>query len=188
MHRSVLVVVALAVSLVLAGCSPGGVDESPGSPSPSASVPAPPSSVNAETEALYAEAEYVFLQSMEFRYRFERDGDYTSFPEELGDLLADPFLASVRQLYDYGQQHGLHGQAGTQPKLAIRPYPGASKDGSEVALRVCLDTTEAPALDADGQVFSEGGLFFMELFFKHVDGRLKLFSGTTTEIEQCPFD
>ncbi len=83
MHRSVFAVVALAVSLVLAGCSSDGVDESPGSPSPSVSVPAPPSSVDAEMDALYAEAESVFLRSLELRYQFELHGDFSEFPAEL---------------------------------------------------------------------------------------------------------
>lgn len=186
MHRSVFAVVALAVSLVLAGCSPGGVDESPDSPSPSVSVPAPPSSVNAEMDALYAEAESVFMRSLELRYRYELRGDFSEFPPELSEVLADPYLSWVRQMYEFYREQNWSSPEGIEPAMVIRPYPGASREGSDVALQACQDTTQVPALDANGQVVSEGGLDYLELYFKRMDGNLKLFYGTHHGIEQCP--
>ncbi|WIY83177.1 hypothetical protein [Propionimicrobium sp. PCR01-08-3] len=138
-------------------------------------------------DALYAEAEQVFRRSMELRNQFEGSGDYSEFPAELNELLADPYLDSVHQLFDFGRENGLHGPAGVGPALTVARYPGVSKGGSEVALRACLDSRDAPALDADGEVFSEGGLFHMKLFFKHFEGSLKLFDGTTGSVDECPF-
>ncbi len=186
MHRSVLVVVALAVSLVLAGCSPGGVDESPGSPLPSASVPAPPSSVNAEMDALYAEAESVFLRSLELRYRYELHGDFSGFPSELNEVLADPYLSWNRQLYEFYQEKKWSSPEGAKPVVVVRPYPGVTREGSDVALQACMDTRPVAVMDTNGQLMSEGILGYLELYFKRFDGQLKLFYGTTSEVEECP--
>ena len=185
MRRSVFVVVALAVSLVLAGCSSDGVDESPGSPSPLVSVPAPPSSVDAEMDALYAEAESVFRRVMELRFQFELQPQQYEFPAEMGELLADPYLSWVRGGYDYMREQNWHAPDGVEPTFVVARYPGASKADSEVALEGCLDTRQVPALDASGQVVSEGTVFHLELFFKHFDGQLKLFEGTSNEVTEC---
>ncbi|MEA5120021.1 MAG: hypothetical protein VB040_01975 [Propionibacterium sp.] len=188
MHRSVFAVVALAVSLVLAGCSPEGSSSDDGSPragSPSISVPLPPSSVGAELDALYAEAEQVFLRSLELRDQFELRGDFSEFPPELNDLLADRYLASVHELYDFYKDKGWHSPEGTVPITTVKPYPGASKAGSEVALQACMDTRPTPSLDHAGQIVSEGKLYRLELFFGHFDGKLKLFDGSSSEVLEC---
>ena len=186
MHRSVFAVVALAVSLVLAGCSPGGVDESPDSPSPSVSVPAPPSSVDAEMDALYAEAESVFMSSLELRDQFELRGDYSEFPAELQDFVADPYLSWLRETFEFMKEKRWRAPEGAEPVLTLRPYPGVSRDGSEVALQACMDTRATPALDEQGQVVSEGAIGYLELYFKRYDDKLKLFYGTTNKVEVCP--
>ena len=182
MHRSVFAVVALAVSLVLAGCSPGDPGPSTSSISPSVSALSP----DAEMAALYAEAEQVFLQSLELRDRFELLGDYSMFPAELEEVLADPYLAWMRSLYEYGKEHGLHAAVDSEPGLIVRPYPGVSREGSDVALQACQDTRMTPALDSDGNVFSEGSLSYLELYFQRIDGKLRLFYGTHVKVEQCP--
>ena len=183
-----LFAVGLAVSLALGGCSPGDSPGSGGSSSVSSSVavPPPPSSDGPEMDALYAEAEQVFLRSLEIRNQFEGQGNYNEFPPELGSVLADPYLTWTHALYDYGKERGLHTPEGVKPEVTTRPYPGVSREGSEIALQACQDTRLTPALDSSGQLFSEGGIFYLELYFKRVEGQLRLFYGSHSKVEKCP--
>ncbi len=137
-------------------------------------------------DALYAEAEQVYRRSLELRYEYELRGNYgNGFPEELNDLVAEPYLASAVALYDFYKENGWRSPEGAEPVVSLGRYPGVSKAGSEVALQACVDTRPSPALDADGKVVSEGTMYRVELFFKHFDGRLKLFDGTTNKVAEC---
>ena len=137
-------------------------------------------------DALYAEAEQVYRRSLELRYEYELRGNYgDGFPEELNDLVAEPYLTSVIALYDFHRENGWRGPEGAEPVVSIARYPGVSKGGSEVSLQGCMDTRLTPAVDLDGQVVSEGTIYRLELFFKHFDGRLKLFDGTTNKVAEC---
>ncbi len=181
-------VLCLVVLPAVAGCSPGDSSASAGSAdagSPSVSAPPPPSSPGPEMDALYAEAERVFLRSLELRDQFELRGDFSEFPPELSDLLADRYLTSVHELYDFYKDKGWHSPEGAVPITTVGRYPGASKAGSEVALQACMDTRPTPSLDDSGQIVSEGKLYRLELFFGHFDGRLKLFDGSSSEVLEC---
>ena len=137
-------------------------------------------------DALYADAEQVYRRSLEIRDQYELRGEYgDGFPQELNDLSAEPYLTSLIALYDFYKEKGWRAPEGTQPILTVGRYPGVSKAGSEVALQACMDTRPSPAIDADGNVVSEGVIYRLELFFKHFDGRLKLFEGSTNKVEQC---
>ncbi|NLA28254.1 MAG: hypothetical protein GX875_01160 [Propionibacterium sp.] len=137
-------------------------------------------------DALYAEAERVFLRSNELRYEYELRGNYgEGFPSELNDLVAEPYLSSLVALYDFYKDKGWHSPDGAEPLVVIDRYPGVSKAGSEAALRACVDTRPTPSLDVNGEVVSEGTIYRLELFFKHFDGVLKLFDGTTNEVPEC---
>lgn len=176
-----------AVAYVMAGCSAG----TPGSPvspgSPGSVVSSSPSS-GGSADALYAEAEQVYLRSLEVRDRFETYGDYSEFPPELADLLGDPYLRWARVFFDESKVHGWHSPEGARVRVTTKPLPGMSRDGSEVALQTCRDGRGIPALDSAGTQVGSGALAYETLFFKRVDGRLKLFTGTTDQRDSCPFE
>lgn len=185
--RMGVVAVGLSVVLVFGACTPGGAEPSGGgasSATPMASVSAAPSS-DAEMDALYAEAEQVFWRSMELRYAYELRGDFAPFPDEMSELLADRYLEAAKAQYDFYVEKQWHSPEGAEPVVAVARYPGAAKSGSEVALVACIDTRPTPALNSDGQIVSEGNVHRWEMFFKHFDGKLKLFDGTSKEMSEC---
>ncbi len=189
MHRcNGLVAVGLTALLALTGCT--SADPQPSSQSPTVSESnsvLPPSSFDGpEMDALYAEAEQVFLRSLELRNQFESLGDYSEFPSELEVVLADPYLSWMHALYEYGKEHGLHSETDARPELVVRPYRGVTREGSEVALQACQDTRQTPAFDSSDELFSEGSLSYLELYFKRIDGQLRLFYGTHSKVEKCP--
>ncbi|MFB9618689.1 hypothetical protein [Brooklawnia cerclae] len=148
----------------------------------------PTPSVDVSADALYAEAEQVYLRSLEVSERYEVHGDYSEFPPEYEELLADPYLEWTRALFDAGKEQGWHVPDGLQLPVTTRSLPGMSRDGSDVALQTCRDNRGVPTLDYNGNQVAEGSLVYETLFFKHVDGRLKLFTGTTDQRDSCPFE
>ncbi|MFB9620603.1 hypothetical protein [Brooklawnia cerclae] len=175
----------------VAGCSAGQADPvvtplvSSSSTSPTVS---PTPSVDVSADALYAEAEQVYLRSLEVQKRFELRMDYSEFPPELEELWADPYLGWGRAYFEEAKAHGWHSPEGSSFEVVSTQLPGVSRDGSEVALQTCRDARGIPMLDAAGNEVGEGSLVYETLFFKHVDGRLKLFTGTTDQRDSCPFE
>ncbi|MGB3954402.1 MAG: hypothetical protein WBL05_03835 [Brooklawnia sp.] len=134
-------------------------------------------------DALYAEAEWVVRRATELEEQAIREGSY---PAELEELLADPYLslsrAGVAQYWELGWKQA----EGESAELSFRPRPGLRRDDSEVALEACLLATST--VDGEGSVMSESGIVHMTYFFKHVEGDLKLFTSTGEEVEKCPFE
>ena len=118
---------------------------------------------------------------------FQVGGDYSEFPAELEQLLADPYLGWMRTLFEEGKQGGWHAPEGAYPDIRIAPLSDVTKDGSEVALQVCMDAREVPKLDGSGNLVANGRLSHDEVFLKRFDGVLKVFTGTTQGVESCPF-
>lgn len=174
-------VIGVFVLSLLASCtSQSATPELAHSPAESAISPAE------ESLALYEQAEQIYRRSREIAYQFELRGDFAEFPEQLNNLLADPYLSWVRESYDFYKENNWHSPDGAVPEIIIEPYQGASKDGSEVALRSCLDTRTTPAFDANNEFVAGGTIVYQELFFKKFGEELKLFTGTGREVEECP--
>lgn len=186
MRRSWISLIGLALAAGLAGCTQGGDAEPTPSPTPSTHAAVTPSpSPTPDMEALYAEAEWIVRRATELEEQAMREGQ-GSYPAELHDLLADPYLswnqAGIQQIWELGWQQA----PGESSGLILRPQPGVRMDGSELALDACLLKTAT--VDAQGSVVAPSEMVRRSYFFKHVDSRLKLFTSTIgTEIEQCPF-
>ena len=183
----------VAAVLLAAGCTPGNGTPTP-TPTPSVSSVTSPSPTPTPTptpsnkDALYAEAERILLRSFELRDQYELRGDYSEFPPELEELLADPYLGWARDLFEDGKAQGLHAPEGAVPITKLAHAPGLVRDGSEVALRVCVDNREIPQLNSAGEVVSHGQLTVQTAYFKHFDGRLKLFTGSFEVVTECGFE
>lgn len=187
-RRQIVAVATAALLLALSGCSDTADD--PASPASSATPtvvsPSPVASPTPDMDALYAEAEAVLRAATEWEETAIREGP-PDYPVELESLLADPYLslskAGVSEYWELGW---------TIPPdesftLIVRPVPGMTRNGSEVALEGCYQT--ANAMDESGTVVSASRLLHKYYYFKHVDGQLRLFGATREgQIEQCHFD
>lgn len=177
---------ALVIALGLAACRPEPVDPTP-TPTPTPSPVVTPSPTVDGYAELYEEAKQVYLRSVELSKPFEMLGEFNGFPAELEELLADPYLDLTRKTYELFEQRGIHALPGPEPVYTFAEYRGVARDGSEIAIRVCHDTRGITAVDATGAVVPTSELGLMVLYFKHVDGRLKLFYSDVTEVDACPF-
>lgn len=181
---------AMVFGLGLVGCSPGPdapPSSTPSQPSPASSAITSPT-LTAEQEALFAEAERIFWRQLELNDPWELRGEYTHFPAaELEQLLADPYLQWTKEDYAAVALARTKLAEGASPAINLKRYAGVSKDGSEVALRACIDTRETPTLDEAGNVVGPGSLHYSVLFFRHFDSQLKLFTATSSKVGTCPF-
>lgn len=174
---------ALALFVGLAGCGSGR----PGS-SPTPVAPVPVATPTPDMEALYVEAERVLRRWAELEDGWFLAGDYSQYPPELYDVLADPLLSLDISMFEDYQASGWRGLPGAEAPLTVQPASGREPDGSEVALRVCQDSANSPIVDASGEVVSEGGITVMVHYFRHVDGVLKMHDSNSFEVvEECPF-
>ncbi len=186
MRRLWTPLIGLALAAGLASCSQGGAAE-PKTPSPTPTTPpavTPSQSPTPDMDALYAEAEWIVRRATELEEQAIREGSY---PAELHDLLADPYLtwsqAGTQEYWELGWKQA----AGESAQLLLRPQPGVQMEGSELALEACL--LQTATVDAQGTLVGQSRMVRRSYFFKHVNGALKLFTSTTgTEIEQCPFE
>ena len=187
MPRPLKPVAGLALVFALAACSPGAdVSPTPSFVTPSVTASAPPTPTP-DMDALYAEAERVVRRATELEELAIQVGD-VEYPAELEGLLADPYLTWSRVGLQQYRELGWKGPEGKNAILDLRPLAGVALDGSEVALEGCFDTRPVPAVDADGNVMSEGALFHRTYFFKHVGNGLRLFNATKGDkVDQCPF-
>ena len=185
MRRLWTPLIGLALAAAVASCSRGGAAE----PTPSPTPTTPPAvtasqSPTPDMEALYAEAEWVVRRATELEEQAIRDGQ-GSYPTELEELLAEPYLSASRAGVQQSWELGWKGPEDESAELILRPRPGMKKDDSEVALEACFFTTST--VDANGSVISGPGLWHRTYFFKHVEGDLRLFSATGgDEVERCP--
>lgn len=186
--RLLVIVVVLIGS---AGCA-GGSDE-PRGPTPLVSVTtsstAPEKSPTAtpvtEQEALYAEAERVLRRSVELEAQIIKDGA-DQYPAELTELLADRYLVESQALFLHYREVGWKFAADSYPTVTLRRQPTMSVPGSEAALEGCMVTM--PAYDEGGRLVSDSVQWHMFYFFRHIDGKLKLFADQgMQEVSQCPF-
>lgn len=191
LHRKATrALVAIALLAGLAACSPEPIEPSTPPPSPSVSVSATPTAgLSPDMDALYAEAERILRLSWTIQEDRLKAGDFDTFPPELEAILADPYLQSMRTAFELYRAEDLRMSPDTSTGLTVRPSPGRVVDGSDLAVQACIDMRSAPVLDANGNVFSQGGLILQTYFFKTEEGVTKMFATQGDgEVAQCPFE
>ena len=188
MPRPLKTVVGLVLVFAMAACSPGpDVSPTPSLVTPSVTVSESPTP-SPDMDALYAEAERVLRHSFELEDRYMQTGDFDEYPPELYEVLADPYLSLSQTAFAFHKENGFRGAPGTSAGLTVVALPATSRSDSEVALAACLDTRSAPLVDSSGRVVSEGAISLMTYFFKHVDGKMKLFlADAGDEVDECPY-
>lgn len=174
---------ALASTLVLlTGCTPTSPPTMSASPTVTTSTPTP------SVDPLYVEAERVYREYFRELTALEVAGGAEQLPPVFKTLVMEPQYSAIEQLYRDSKQQGIHYQPGTVPTLVmVRGLPGASKDGSQVALASCVDGRHSVVLQADGSTLGPGVIVYRMNFFKRdMDGFLKLFTVESNEAKQCP--
>nr|NLI49366.1 hypothetical protein [Propionibacterium sp.] len=129
--------------------------------------------------ALYAEAEQVY------RRFFEEDGKLGMAGKDASpavlELLGGPFVESYK-----AERKSLIGVTsnGYGDIRYVKPAPGQSEQGSEVALSVCADGSRYVAY-RDGNQIGHLGTRQSVFFFKTVDGSLRIWWQLSTKVSSC---
>ncbi len=134
-------------------------------------------------DALYAEAEEVnrqFRDLLEVIYR----GTVT---QENSDPLLALTAGSGRKdaldlLEELSQDEAV--MVGGDFRYTVSRRVGASKEGSEVSLRVCSDGSSLTVKHPDGDEWP-GAVVVDLLYFKRVDGQMKIWATDEEEAETC---
>ncbi|MCW5952739.1 MAG: hypothetical protein KIT69_10815 [Propionibacteriaceae bacterium] len=135
-------------------------------------------------DALYAEAEAVYRRYWGEVVRIMRAGGVSS-PTEVLLQTTDGFhleyvVTNLAQLTDDGLV-----ARGEDPTIDwVRRLPGQSKAGSIVALSTCVDAT-AWGFYADEKLTTPGRVAIDDLYFRRVDGRLKIIGAAGREALSC---
>ena len=159
MRRSTSALAAMLAVVLLAGCQPGTAP-TPTSPSASSVSPVPTPTYQCTPEAggeatpctqihyeemkakdrLYAEAEAVYRRMFEENIRVSRAGGVSEPTPVIKETADGAFLEDLMDDFMQMVDEGLSAR-GDDPELVVKRAPGVSKQGSIVALSVCVDAT-----------------------------------------------
>ncbi|MGI5951648.1 MAG: hypothetical protein ACOX61_07365 [Brooklawnia sp.] len=140
-------------------------------------------------DALYTEAEEVLRRWTELEHKHAVSGDSSGYLQELAEVMAEPVISLAIANFEVAEEEGWGALPGPGPRLTVEPARGLRMDGSEVALRVCQDTTDVPTVDSSGEVVSPGGFQVLVFYFKYFDEDLKIFATSSYElVTACPFE
>lgn len=135
-------------------------------------------------DALYAEAEAVTREFYAELEKMYRAGGYAELPPELEAMTAGSARTSTLDL-----TRKVHGRAsksvGGEFKLVwIRRNVGAVKEASEVSVVACVDARSTRTV-TPGKPETSGGVGTDALFFRHVEGVLKVWADGPSDMEGC---
>lgn len=182
----------LALTCLLAACSP---DPDPGPPpatTPAATAPSttPSAAVsNPSTDPLYLEAVEVYRAFFEKLNRAEMSGfEAESLSPAINPHVTGVMRELVESTYQSDRKQGFRPLGKEGARISnIAPNPGTSRDGSIVSIRICTDASHVVMVDkGSGQEIGHGRKTYKEIYFKRFDGRLKGFTQDAKEIEKCP--
>ena len=200
MKRIARIATALA-GLLAAGCA--GPSPSPAPTGPVATGPAMPSAAAtptlcpgtpgsaptpctaAQVEELAAKAALYLEAERVYRRFFEEDGQLGMSGKDASgpvlELLAGPFVESYK-----AERKSLIGVTanGYGDIRYVKPAPGQTEQGAEVALSVCADGSRYVAY-RDGNEIGHLGTRQSVFFFKTVDGSLKIWWQLSTKVSSC---
>ena len=189
-------VVALVGALALVGCTPAPVVTPTPTPvptfqcTPEAGGTASPCSQAQFDEmkrldALYAEAEEL---NRRLRVEFEtmyRQGGFTELPPGLTSILAGTAVDDALELGRLVHERKSMTVSGEAKVLWVRRNVGATKEGSELSLLVCVDG-RSTITRTPGEADHSGRVILDALYFKHVNGGLKIWASGDGQASDCP--
>ena len=177
----VVVLGVFSVVVVLSAC--GGR----GSVGPSSSVSASSSvSGSLSQDELYAEAERVYRAYFELEQQAFLEGGVNGVPLEMNQYIMGWYAESENTILAQMAERHVRMQEGTRSQYTVlEQTPDDPPSDSLVSLSVCIDSTESPLVDADGN-FVASGYDINNVFFKYdTNNKLKIYSSTAKEVDSC---
>ena len=206
MRRLASITAAILAAVVLAGCQPTAP---PATPTPS-STNAPPSASPVPTptylctpeaggdeapcsqleydemkakDSLYAEAEAVYRKAFAENIRISRSGGVTEPTAVIEETTEGAFRDDVMAIFSEMVEENLRAR-GADPSLVIERAPGLSKQGSVVALSVCVDATEWWFYNDNNRV-SQGKIGLDLVYFDRFGDTLKIIGADGRFVDSC---
>ncbi len=134
-------------------------------------------------DALYAEAEEVNRELQVILERVLREGAPAEMPEDLLAIVDGSARDELETTLAGIHKDGITMVGGEMRQMWVRRNL-ESKEGSDVSLSVCVDSSTVPVL-MDGEEVGHGNASLDHLFFKRVDGELKLWATSEERVESC---
>lgn len=209
MYRFAVAVTAMlvaAVASMVAGCQPSSPPPStptgpPPSSSPASPVPTPtylctPEAGGEETpcsqrqydemktkDALYAEAETVYRRMFDENIRVSRSGGLSEPSQVILETTAGQAQSSLMEIFRDLASNDLKAR-GSDPTVQIQREAGFSKEGSIVALLVCVDASQW-AFYKDDDLVSKGRPAQDRVYFGRIHDVLKMIYVEGRWVDSC---
>lgn len=133
---------------------------------------------------LYAEAEAVYRKFLAEDIRIMRAGGVTEPTPVLLETTTGAFLEDVMSEYRAVRKDNLRSKGGSVDLVWLERIPGASKGGSIVALRACMDASSTRTYRGD--TFLQNGMVTRdELYFARSGAALKIIGADGTQVATC---
>ncbi len=195
--------VILAATFLLAACQPSGPGQPTPTSSPSAPVATPTPTFMCTPEAggeaspcseaqhdemkakdaLYEEAEAVFREYFAENIRISRAGGVEEPTEVILATTTGAARESVMKAFREFARRGSRAR-GPDPTLSVAREPGASRDGSVVAIRACVDASAWAFYKGDDKV-SEGRTAEDRVYFSQIGDGLRMAFIEGRWVESC---
>lgn len=189
-----LVVAGLCSALALAGCGSDGssgpddssAGSSPVSVSSTPASPLPVSPVSLSEDELYAEAERVYRAYFELEQDTFAAGGAESLPEGMDEYVTGRFAELIVEAFSQVSNKGWRMQPGTRARIVyVKRTPEIAREDSLATLQVCVDSSQSPLVDAEGNIVG-GGYDAHRFFFRYDgDGLLKIYGVNDVEDDSC---
>jgi hypothetical protein len=135
-------------------------------------------------DKLYAEAEAVYRRFFEEDVRIFRLGGISEPSPVLLDTTMGDFRNDSMALYRSFLEEGRKSVGGEIRLASLERVPGASKGGSVVALRACVDASSTKTVSS-GSAPERGGFGSDLLYFGRSGGVLKIQGADGEAVQSC---
>ena len=194
-RRRHLIAVTAMAAVLLAACAPATAPTP--SPTPTSYQCTPetggePYACTAEQhadmvalDALYAEAETVYRRHMTEVFRLSSHWELAEVTPEIEATAGGPYLELITQRIAENKADRIERISG-EPEIAwVKRLPDKSMGGSIVALWSCMDASQRIATTLDAPDGEPGIIAQARVYFRRVDGALKLWESETKLVESC---
>lgn len=193
LRRVRLAAAALIPALLLAGCGPAPTPsptptvytctpEAGGDPYP---CTADEHAAMVALDALYDEAETVYRRHMTEVFRLSSHWELAQVTPEIEATAAGPYLELLTQLVAENRADRIERISGEPEITWVKRLPDKSLGGSIVALWTCMDGSQRIAMTADAPNGKPGIVAQARVYFRRVDGALKVWESETKLVESC---
>ena len=193
LRRGRLIALALLPAVLLAGCGPApapGPTPTSYTCTPEAGGDAYPCTVEEHAimvalDALYDEAETVYRRHMTEVFRLSSHWELAEVTPEIEATAGGPYLELITQRIAENKADRIERISG-EPEIAwVKRLPDKSMGGSIVALWSCMDASQRIATTLDAPDGEPGIIAQARVYFRRVDGALKLWESETKLVESC---